>query len=86
MLVGCQLPPKYIIEVDQAEEKTPPRKRPWRSNLKTDREIPTDVLENSLENDYSQEMEYIYILEMMTPRVKVMIPILILKSEHKIMK
>lgn len=60
MFVGCQLPPKYIIEVDQAEEKTPPRKRPCRSNLKKDREIPTDVLENSLENDYSQEMEYIY--------------------------
>ena len=38
----------------------PPSKHPCKRNLKEDHEVPTDVLENSVENDYSEEMEYIY--------------------------
>ena len=42
---------KSIIEINQAETSV--------QNLKKDNEVPTDILQNSLENDYSKELEYI---------------------------
>ena len=64
--IGCQLPPKDIIEVHKAAEKRPRNSRSdvqvQENSLENDysEEIQSDVRDNSLEMDDSEEMEHIY--------------------------